>query len=127
MQSRTTKERAQRSLECRDRLDFEVFLLVDATRADEIAVRAALEANPAIRRATFVNKKRALRVFRCIFVKEGKFYRDVTADALPASFWVTTVAGADLATLVREIEALPGVESVTFLPEPAEDDGPRSV
>lgn len=94
----------------RQDVDFEVFMRVDATRAELDAARAGIAAEPGLSITDEVSKDEAYEEFRTIFATDRKLLHTVDADDLPASFRVRGVTTPS-DELFRRLGGLPGVEA----------------
>jgi cell division transport system permease protein len=91
----------------------EIFMKVDATQEQIDAVKAALDEDPNVRRARYLDKQAAFEEFQRIFRRNPDITRDITAADLPASFRVAPKR-AELTKVVRdEFSTQSGVEQVT--------------
>jgi cell division protein FtsX len=105
--SRAAEELERR---CRPPGDIEVYMKVDATPDEVTAVGTALQADPSVATVRSISKKRALKIFRCLYAEQPDLGRSIDESALPATFTVTLRRGEDLQALKQRAELLPGVD-----------------
>ncbi|HTK16026.1 MAG TPA: permease-like cell division protein FtsX [Acidimicrobiia bacterium] len=92
----------------------EVFMKVDATKADIAGVRTALANDPAVESFRFLTKADAYAEFKQLFADEPQLIAGADPSALPASFRVT-LKDADSATdFARRYRSLAGVTVVNI-------------
>lgn len=106
------------------RYDVAVFLTPSITAGDRAAVRARLERLPAVDGVRLETRQEAYDKFRKTWAGRPEA-ADVSADALPESFRVTTRGEEFDCGPVRGLYDAPGVQQVTIV-APAAEDRPGS-
>ena len=95
---------------CSAPADVGVFMNVDATDEQTAAVLAALQGDPSVVAVRSIGKKKALKIFRCLYADQPDLAESVDASALPTSFEVTTREGEDLGAMKERAELHAGVD-----------------
>jgi cell division transport system permease protein len=91
----------------------EIFMLVDAPKAQIDAVEASLKADTNVKSYVHFDKQRAFEEFQKIFRRNPDITRDITAADLPESFRVAPKRAELTDTVRAEFTTQPGVDDVT--------------
>ena len=104
-------------------VEFEVFMDVDATPAEQARVEQELSAHPDVSRVEFFSKQEQYELFKNLFANRPEYIDNVTADNLPTSYRVEpTVADADLIRAVGDrFAGESGVREVLFAEDSVRD------
>jgi cell division transport system permease protein len=95
-------------------VEFEIFMVPNATDQQIDAVRAQLQGDKQVRTFTFITKDEALELYREYTRDNPGLSDDVTADVLPSSYRVAPVDPQLTRSLTAKYNTQPGVdESVT--------------
>lgn len=97
-------------------IEFEVFMITDATTQQKDRIERELESNPDVERVRFVPRDEQYELFRTYFANQPEYLENVRADDLPESFRVAPrVDDADvIRTMADRIADEPGVRQVEF-------------
>src|SRR5713226_5048317 len=90
----------------------EAFMKVDATKQQISDVNVALKSDADVKSFTYIDKKAALAEFKRIFRKDPELARNITADALPASFRIVPIRAERTNFVKSQFTTKPGVDSV---------------
>jgi hypothetical protein len=90
--------------------DVAVFVEDGATETDVEALRQELLADQEVRETTFVSKAQAYDEFTQRYIDQPEFWENLPRGALPASFRVSLVEGADAEGAARRFETLANVK-----------------
>jgi cell division transport system permease protein len=91
----------------------EIFMRVDAPKAQIDAVAANLKADPNVKSVVHFDKQKAFEEFQRIFRRNPDITRDITAADLPESFRVAPKRAELTQTVQGEFSTQQGVEQVT--------------
>lgn len=94
------------------RHDVAIYVDDAATGAEIEGLRAELEADEEVEAAVFFSKKAAFEEFKQHYADQPEFWENLPEDALPMSFRVTLVDGANAKQAARRFKTLPQVEDV---------------
>jgi cell division transport system permease protein len=90
----------------------EAFMKVDATKQQISDVSAALKSDADVKSFIYIDKKAALAEFKRIFRKDPELARNITADALPASFRIVPIRAERTNFVKNQFTSKAGVDSV---------------
>ncbi len=104
-------------------VEFEVFMDVDATPAQQAQVERALSQHPDVSRVEFFSKQEQYELFKNLFANRPEYIDNVTADNLPTSYRVEPrVADADVIRAIGDrFEDEAGVREVLFAEDSVRD------
>ena len=104
-------------------VEFEVFMDVDATPAEQAKVEEDLSAHPDVSRVEFFSKQEQYELFKNLFANRPEYIDNVTADNLPTSYRVEPrVADADLIRAIGDqFAGESGVREVLFAEDSVRD------
>ncbi|MDQ3385580.1 MAG: permease-like cell division protein FtsX, partial [Actinomycetota bacterium] len=104
-------------------VEFEVFMDVDATPAQQVEVERALSQHPDVSRVEFFSKQEQYELFKNLFANRPEYIDNVTADNLPTSYRVEPrVADADVIRAIGDrFEDEAGVREVLFAEDSVRD------
>jgi cell division transport system permease protein len=104
-------------------VEFEVFMDVEATPAEQARVERELVGHPDVERVEFFSKAEQYELFKNLFANQPEYIDNVTAENLPTSYRVEPrVADADLIRAVGDqFEEEAGVRKVVFAEDTVRD------
>ena len=104
-------------------VEFEVFMNVDATPAQQAQVEAALTRHPDVAAVEFYSQDEQYELFKKFFANRPEYIDNVSAENLPTSYRIEPrVADADLIRTVGDRFAEePGVREVLFAEDTVRD------
>lgn len=93
-------------------LQISIYLRDDVWQSDVDAIAAQLAQEAEVASHEYISSEQAYDEFVELYADQPEFYEGLPSDALPASFRLRTVEGADLDELVARFEGLEGVKEV---------------
>lgn len=96
----------------REGVEFEIYMLVDASEGQIQAVEQELQDTPEVKHFNFLTKNDAFEEFKRIFQEEPALVAEVTAEDLPTSFRVAPTDAEFTDVLAQRFANLSGVEDV---------------
>jgi len=90
----------------------EIFMNVDATDQQIEAVQSALDDDPNVKSARYLDKQAAYEEFKRIFKRNPDLVNSITAEDLPASFRVVPKKAELTSTVQGEFKTVQGVDKV---------------
>src|ERR1700709_2367080 len=94
------------------RVELTIYVNDGITQPQDDAIRAKLEADPLVKKATYESKDDAFAEFKRLYKSSPELTSGVTADLLPAAYHVKLVDPQEFASASAEYAHLPGVDAV---------------
>ncbi len=113
--SSSDDDRAREVQSIRGPVEMEVFMRVGATASQIGAVRTALRRSRLVRKFEYVSQQDAFREFGRLFADQPDLVATTDPRALPASFRIEPVDGANRGLLARSLERIGGIDEVRTL------------